>query len=216
MDVYKTIINRRTIRVFEDKKIPKEKLEKLVNAARMAPSASNLQPLEYLVVNNKKLCNQVFKNVTFGGGVEKLQTKEKRPAAYILILANKKIRESGFEHDVGLAVENIVLSAWEEAIGACIMGAVNREGLAEILKVPSYYSPEAGKVLAKRGSYSPKEGKVLAKRGSYFIDLVVALGYSAEKPKVVDAENVSYQRSKENILYVPKRPLSKILHWNKF
>jgi len=188
MDVYETIIKRRTIRVFKDKKIPKEKLEKLVKAARMAPSANNLQPLEYLVVDDEMLCEKVFENVTFGGEAGELQTKEKRPVAYILILVNKQIRESRFEHDVGLAAANIVLAAWEEGIGGCIVGAVDREELAKLLKIPSHY----------------------------FIDLVIALGYSAEKSKAVDAEDVSYKRDEKGVLYVPKRPLSKILHWNEF
>jgi nitroreductase len=187
MEVYKAILKRRTIRIFKNKKISKKTLEKLVNAARLAPSARNLQPLEYLVVNDPKLCDLIFENVYFGGEVEKLRKKENRPVAYILVLVNKKIRNSGFEHDVGLAVGNIVLAAFEKGIGCCILGAIEREKIKKIFRIPK----------------------------NYYLDLVVALGYPAEKPVLEEGEG-KYWRDEKEVLHVPKRPLDKILHWNKF
>jgi nitroreductase len=187
MDVYKAILKRRTIRIFKNKKIPKRILVKLVNAGRLAPSARNLQPIEYLVIEKPELCDLVFENVYFGGEVEKLRKKENRPVAYILVLVNKKIRPKNFEHDVGLAVENIVLAALEKGIGACIMGAIEREKLKKIFKIPK----------------------------NYYLDLVLALGYPAEKPVLEEGEG-KYWRDEKGILHVPKKPLEKILHWNEF
>lgn len=187
MKVYQAILKRRTIRIFKDKKIPKKILELLVNAARLAPSARNLQPLEYLVVNDSKLCDLVFENVYFGGETDKLRKKENRPTAYILILVNKKIRQKEFEHDVGLAAQNIVLAALEKGIGSCIMRAFEEEKLMKILKIPK----------------------------KYFLDLIIALGYPAEKPKIVEGKWRKYWRDKKGVLHVPKRKLKEILHWNK-
>lgn len=186
MKIYQLILKRRTIRIFKNKKIPRKILEKLVNAARLAPSARNLQPLEYLVVDDEKLCDRIFENVYFGGQVEKLRTKENRPVAYILVLVNKNIKPERFEHDVGLAIENIVLTAWEEGIGACIMGAIEREKISKIFNLPSHY----------------------------YLDLVIALGYLAEKP-VIEEKYGHYWRDEKGILHVPKRSLKEILHWNK-
>ncbi len=188
MTVYKTILGRRTIRLFRNKKIPVKILEKLVNAGRLAPSAKNLQPLEYLIINNEKLCDKVFKNVSFGGETEKLRKKDNRPVAYIFVLVNKKIRSDYFEHDVGLAIENIALSAYEEGIGCCIMGAIDREKLAEIFNIPS----------------------------DYFLDLIVALGFPAEKPRIEEGKTGHPWRDERGVLHVPKKPLNEILHWNKF
>ncbi len=186
MRVYQAILKRRTIRLFKPKKIPKRILKKLINAARLAPSARNLQPLEYLVVDDENLCDKIFENVHFGGKIEKLRKKENRPVAYILVLVNKKIKENNFEHDVGLAVENIVLTAWEEGIGCCIMGAIEREKISQIFNLPSHY----------------------------YLDLVIALGYPAEKP-VVEEGRGEYWRNEKGTLHVPKRSLKEILHWNK-
>lgn len=187
MSVYKTILQRRTIRIFKPIKIKKNILKKLINAARFAPSARNLQPLEYLVVDEKELCQKIFENVKFGGEVEKLQSKEKKPKAYILVLVNLNVKDKRFEVDVGLAVQNIVLTAWEERIGCCIMGAIERENLMNIFKIPP----------------------------NYHLELVIALGYPAEKPKAEEGYR-PYWRDEKGVLHVPKRKLEEILHWNKF
>ena len=187
MDVYRAILKRRTIRIFKDKKIPKGILKRLANAGRLAPSARNLQPLEYLVINDSKLCDLVLENVYFGGQVEKLRGKENGPVAYILVLVNKKIRQREFEHDVGLAAGNIVLAAFEKGIGSCIMRAFERGKLVKILKIPK----------------------------KYFLDLIIALGFPAEKPKVFEGKLKKYWRNKKGVLYVPKRKLREILHYNK-
>lgn len=186
MNVYTATIKRRTIRLFKSKKISKKILEKLINSARLAPSTRNLQPLEYLIVDDEKLCEKIFENVYFGGETQKLRTKENRPVAYILVLVNKNIKSEKFEHDVGLAVENIVLVAWEERIGACIMGAIERDKISKIFNLPSHY----------------------------YLDLVIALGYPAEKP-VIGERGEKYWRDEKGILHVPKRSLKKILHWNQ-
>ncbi len=187
MRVYQAILKRRTIRLFKDKRISKRILKKLVNAARLAPSAKNLQPLEYLVVNDKKLCEKIFENVYFGGETERLRTEKNKPVAYILVLTNKKVAQKFSKYDAGLAVENIVLTALEEGIGCCIMGAIKREKLKKICKIPS----------------------------NYHLDLVLAFGYPAEKP-VLEKGHRKYWRDKRGILHVPKRSLKEILHWNKF
>ncbi len=187
MNIYNSILKRRTIRIFKDKKISSEILKKLINAARLAPSARNLQPLEFLAISNNILQEKVFENIIFGGETEKLRTDKNKPVAYILILVNKKVRKQGFEYDTGLAAGNIVLTAYEQGIGSCIIGAINREKLQKELNIPLFY----------------------------YIDLVVALGYPEEKPKIKKGKKGIYKRNKKQDLLVYKKPLSQVLHWNK-
>lgn len=184
--VYQTILRRRSIRLFKDKRINRRLLKKLINAGRLAPSARNLQPIEYLVVDRSDLCEKIFENVKFGGEVERLRKKENQPVAYILVLINKNIREEGFEHDVGLALENIILSACEEGIGACILGAIERENIVEIFNLPK----------------------------NYYLDLILALGWPAERPVKEEGWGRIW-RDERGILHIPKRRLEEILHWNK-
>ena len=59
MNIYDAILKRPCIQV-RTAPVAEETLRKLVNAARLAPQARNLQPLKYLVVNDAKLLDAVF------------------------------------------------------------------------------------------------------------------------------------------------------------
>ncbi|MEE9583659.1 MAG: nitroreductase family protein, partial [Dehalococcoidales bacterium] len=60
MDVYETVIKRRSIREFKDTPVAYDVLEKCVNAARLAPTAANYQLCEYIVIDDEQLLPQVF------------------------------------------------------------------------------------------------------------------------------------------------------------
>ncbi|GAG75930.1 unnamed protein product, partial [marine sediment metagenome] len=59
MSLYEVIISRRSIRQFQPEPIPREDLERMINAARLAPSAANLQPLEFVAVESKKYAKNI-------------------------------------------------------------------------------------------------------------------------------------------------------------
>ena len=67
MELYKKIISRRTIRKFSQEKIDQGILKRLVNAGRLAPSAANLQPLKYIVVDDKDIKEEIFPNLAWAG-----------------------------------------------------------------------------------------------------------------------------------------------------
>ena len=190
MDVYKAILLRRSIRRFQQKPIKLELLKKFVNAARLAPSAANLQPLEYFVINDKELCPKVFETLGWAAYIKPTwaPSKEERPTAYIIPLV-RDTSNKWYPRDVSLASENIVLAAEEEDIGSCIMCKVDRDKLKEILKVPN----------------------------EMIVDSVIALGYKAEKSIVEDFKgSIKYWRDENEVLHVPKRKLEDIIHINKF
>jgi len=189
MSTYDLMIKRRTIRKFKQEQIPFEILEKCVNAARLAPSAANLQPLEFVIVDDPDVMKKIFPFFKWAGYiVPKGNPKEnERPVAYIAILADKEKSPRWYHYDVGLAAENIVLTALENGIGACIVGALDRDKVREILKVPSHL----------------------------YVDQVIALGYPAEEPVVEDLkDSVEYWKDENGVLHVPKKKLNKILHRN--
>lgn len=190
MDVESAIIGRRSIRRFKQIPIPLEFLKKLVNAARLAPSGANLQPLEYIVINDQKLCDKIFPALRWAGYIkpEWKPDKEERPTAYIVILVKKGISQFS-DIDVGLAAENIMILAYSYGIGSCMLGNIDRDFLRDILNIP----PE------------------------YHIHSVIALGFPAEKSVAEDAEDsIRYWRDKDGVMHVPKRKLENILHINRF
>ncbi|RLF26432.1 MAG: nitroreductase [Thermoplasmata archaeon] len=197
MEVYRAILSRRSIRRFQQRPIPVEILKKLVNAARVAPSAANLQPLEYFVVTDEKLCSDVFSTIRWAGHIKPrwMPDKNERPVAYIIILVREEIytREQisiDYKRDVGLAAENIMLAAEGENIGSCMICSFDRAKVRKILGVPE----------------------------TLLVDSIIALGYKAEKSVIEDMQNgsIRYWRDRRNVMHVPKRRLDDILHINGF
>lgn len=194
MKIYNAIISRRTIRKFQQKPIKLSILKRIVNAGRLAPSAGNLQPLEYVIAVDDALRERIFPNVRWAAYIapEGNPKNNERPVAYIIILVNKEISfGSFFKYDVGASVENITLAALEEGIGCCWIGSFNRKKIENILKIPEQYSA----------------------------DLVLALGYPLENPEYYDIEegkSIKYHKDTSGVLHVPKRKIADITHIDYF
>jgi len=189
--VYDLILKRRTIRRFKQQKIDDALLKKIINAGRLAPSGANLQPLEFIVVNDPELVELVFPKVKWAGYIAPAgdPPEGSRPVAYIIVLINTAIKPRHGEVDAAAAIENMILTALDDGIGSCWMGAIDREQLRMMLSIP------------------PK----------YDIDSVLALGYPDESPVIEDMENsIRYWKDEKGVLHVPKRKLDDIIHLNRF
>lgn len=190
LKVYDTILSRRSIRRYKQKPIKFELLKKFVNAARLAPSGANLQPLEFLIVQDRNLCAQIFETIGWAGYIKPKWTPkpEERPTAYIIIIVNN-MSNPWYQRDVGLASANIILAAEEEGIGSCILCKIDKGKIKKILSIPS--------------------GKD--------VDSVISLGYKDEEPTVEELkDSVEYWRDENQILHVPKRKLEDIIHVDGF
>jgi nitroreductase len=186
---YEKIRKRRTIRKYLQKAVPEEALLKCVDAARLSPSGRNRQPLRYVIVNDPKLLKQVFTTLSWATDLpDYYPTDEDMPRAYIVILLDKNAATP--IHDASIAAMSISMVAYDEGLGSCILGSVDKEKLKKILKVP--------------------EGLAVA--------LVVALGYSAENPMVEPVKDgaTNYWLDKNGVLHVPKRDLKNISRWNSY
>lgn len=188
--IYEKIKSRRTIRKYLQKDVPQEVLLRCVDAARLSPSGANRQLLKYIIVNDQKLAKEVFSMLKWAGYLPGYQPGENEmPRAYIVMLLDKAISEN-FGHDAGIAAMSISMVAFDEGLGSCILGSVNREKLKGILKVPDGFD----------------------------IILVVALGYPAENPvaDVVKDGDIKYWLDESGVLHVPKRNLEEIVKWNRY
>ena len=189
--IYRTIVARRTIRKFRPDPVPRELLERLADAGRLAPSAANLQPLEFVVVDAQGPRAEIFPCLKWAAYIAPAGDPKpgEEPTAYIITLANTQIREKMFEYDLGAAMENMTLVALEEGVGSCWMLSIDRDKLRAILGIPEHYR----------------------------IDSVLALGYPAEEPAAeVLGESIRYWKDEKGRLHVPKRPLASVTHFNRF
>lgn len=191
MKLYEVLLSRRSIRQFKPQPISMEILEKLVNAARLAPSAANLQPLEFVVVDEEEVRKKIFSCLRWAAYIAPQGDPRPghEPRAYIIILVNTELKEKGYEYDAGAAIGNMILAAWEQGIGSCWLLSVERNKIQDVLEIPKTHK----------------------------IDSVLALGYPDEEPLVeIMEDSVKYWKDSTGRLHVPKRKLEDIIHFNKF
>lgn len=191
MNIETLILSRRTIRRFLKKPIPPGILDRLIEAARLAPSAANRQPCEFLVVDDPARAAQVFPLVSWAGYIAPAGTPAdgERPVAYILIVVNRQKTPDVAVHDAAAAAMNMIYTGLANGIGACWMAAIDRRSLKKLLSIPDHCD----------------------------LDSLLALGYPAEMPVVETmTDSIKYWKDAAGLLHVPKRALGDILHRNAY
>lgn len=186
MELLKT---RRTYRRFAQKEISQEILDEILEAARLASSAANKQPLSYIVVRNPKDVEEVFSYTKWAGYLppEDGQPKEdERPVMFIAVVENLDINKN-CDTDAGLAISNMTLAAWNRGVGSCMIGACNKEMLSNL--------------------FGLTENQVL--------HTVVAFGYPTHESRVADMEEnqFRYYLDDKRDYVVPKRKLSDVVRY---
>lgn len=179
--------NRSCRRYKEEKRIERETLMELVDLARLTPSARNMQPLKYFLSWEPETNAKIFQCLGWAKYLKERgdPAEGERPAAYIVILGDKKIT-TDFWCDHGITSQTILLGAIEKGLRGCIIGSIDRDRLREILKIDS----------------------------SLEILLVLALGEPKEEiviETVKEDGDVKYWRDGKGIHHVPKRPLKEII-----
>lgn len=139
-DLFDIIKTRRAIRAYvEGKKIPDEHLKLILEAGIWAPSGSNIQPWEFILVNDDKNVMKV-KMLTPG--------MFSTPSTIIILCVNKqrsakggKMGDSMAIMDLSMAAQNMMLMAHCLGIGSCPILSFSKEGLKELLDIPEHIEP---------------------------------------------------------------------------
>jgi nitroreductase len=133
MSLIDLILSRRSIRKYENKKIPKDVLKQILESGRQAPSAINRQPIHFVIVNDqnilKNLCNLISHWV--------------KPAPLVIVgCADSKttLPEKWAIVDATIAMENMVIAAWSLGIGSCWIGGCDERKFKELLKIPDRWN----------------------------------------------------------------------------
>lgn len=134
MDLFEAIQSRRSIRNYQDKPVEDEKLQQILNAARLAPSARNRQEWQFVVIRDterRKELSLAAKNQSFvaeapvvigccGEGTDYVMTSGH--PAYLI--------------DLAIAIDHMTLAATALGLGTCWIGAFYQEQVKRILKIP--------------------------------------------------------------------------------
>lgn len=181
------IDNRSCRRFHQDTPISSETLKELVELARFAPSGGNIQPLKYFLSDTEESNGLIFPHLGWAGYFPDWHgpVEGERPAAYIVILLDKKLKENpGCDH--GIAAQTILLGAREKGLGGCIIGNVKRAELQASLELPSRFD-----ILLVLALGVPKETVVIEQLG--------------------DFGDIRYYRGPDGVHHVPKRPLEELI-----
>ena len=185
------VIKNRSYRGFDESvKITRQQLEELVDCARLAPAAQNIQPLKYYLSCDSDT-NGIIQPLTRWAGAlpdHNLPYEGHRPTAFIVICFDKTIggeEPAKFMKDVGICAQTIMLAAAYQDINGCMIGAFSAEKVAQALSLPSHLHPV----------------------------LILALGKGDEDIKIVEVQNCAtkYYRDANDTHYVPKRSLAEEL-----
>lgn len=125
MDTSQAILSRASVREYTDKPVPRELLEKLVDAGRMAPSARAVEPWEFVVITDRAKIDKIASIAPNGRFLNSAQ------AAIIIICAETKY----FIEDGCAATENILLQAVDLGIGACWIAGDKKPYAENILRM---------------------------------------------------------------------------------
>ncbi|MCX7918253.1 MAG: nitroreductase family protein [bacterium] len=164
MDAIEALKTRRSIRKYLDRPVSKELIEQLVDVGRLAATANNLQPWEFVVVTDANMRQQLADITEYGKFIK---------IAPVCILVFSKDTKY-FLEDGSAATQNILVAARALGLGSCW-------------------------VAGDKKPYADKIRELLGVPTGYKLISLIAIGYPAETP---EAKN--------------KRPLSSVIHWEKF
>ena len=129
MSFLDVILNRRSIRRYENKEIPKEVLDQILEAGRHSPSAVNRQPYRFVVVTDSKLKKEAKGLLS--------RFLEKAPVVVVGCANHKSLLTGKWAIiDTTIALENMVLAAWSLGVGSCWIGSFNEQKIKELLNIP--------------------------------------------------------------------------------
>jgi nitroreductase len=138
MEFYEVVKNRRSFRFYKPEMPEKEKIERILDAARLAPTWANKQGIHYIIVQEPKNIKAVWKAI-------EQETKFSNAPMFIvgIITVNGSgVNKSGEKYygvDFGICFEHLILAATAEGLATCWIGWFNEERIKKILKIPKKY-----------------------------------------------------------------------------
>ena len=187
MKVSDAISLRRTIRKFKNEAIDKKLIIDIINGARVSPSAGNMQSLKYSIIDSEEERKAMFPLIKYAGYINDWNPDfSETPASFIAVLNDTDIRKAGAltECDCGIAMMAISLMAVEKGLDTCILGAIDRKRIAEVLNINSKYE----------------------------LMYLIGIGKSDQKSEQYDcSDNVKYTMDTDGNFNVPKRTLNDVI-----
>lgn len=141
MDLWEALKTRRSVRSYKTDPVPREKVERVLEAARIAPSAANRQPWHFFVVTDAGK----------RAALKEAYGKEWCSSAPVVIVACARPKDAwkrsdGVNYafvDVAIAFDHLILAACAEGLGTCWVGAFKPAELRRVMNLPADLEPVA-------------------------------------------------------------------------
>ncbi|MCK5392164.1 MAG: nitroreductase family protein [Deltaproteobacteria bacterium] len=127
MEVFKCVSTLSSIRSYIKKEVPDEIIMEVLEAGRLAPSAHNDQPWQFILVRDKSRLSDMKKYCLSGGFISQVDF-----AVVVVTDPSSKWHEI----DSTRAVQNMALTAWSNKLGTCWIGRLEKKGLMDFLNIP--------------------------------------------------------------------------------
>jgi nitroreductase len=143
LDVFEAIMKRRSIRAYASEEVSEEEVERLIEAARWAPSAGNIQPWEFVIVKNAETKRRL-------AGAALNQTFIQEAPVVIVVCADVGRSSWGYGsrgaslyclQDTAAATENMLLAATALGLSTCWVGAFHEDEVAKVINTPRNVRP---------------------------------------------------------------------------
>jgi len=146
MDIWQVFKKRHSVRNFDSKKdVSNDLIEKIIEAAKTAPSAGGLYPTDFIIVRDQKTKEQIAKAalrqdfVAQAPVVIVVVSDVEKTASYY----GERGRNLYVIQDAAAATENLILAATALGLGTCWVGAFDEEEIRKILKLKRDFRPLA-------------------------------------------------------------------------
>lgn len=127
MDVFDCVSSLSSVRNFIDRDVPDDIIMKVMESGRLAPSAHNDQPWEFIVVKDKKILKKLEQFCISGRFVSE--------AGFAVVILTDK-SSKWFQIDSTRAAQNMALTAWSLDLGTCWIGRLDTDGIISLLNIP--------------------------------------------------------------------------------
>ncbi len=140
MELMQLLTTRRTYRRFAQKPVPQPVVDDIIDALRLSSSGMNRQAARLLIIEKPADIVNANKLVKWAGALPpELGTPkaDELPTLFVALLLDTSIAPNA-DVDMGIAMANMTLAAWNHGVGSCIMGAIDRPALTEFFALPEH------------------------------------------------------------------------------
>ncbi len=190
MSIMESLVTRRTYRRFDQRPVPQDVVEDMIEAVRLSSCGANRQAVRLVIIQKPEDVARVQPLVKWAAYLPPEQgtpKPEELPTLFVAVVQDTAI-PGDLATDTGIALANLTLAAWDKGVGSCIMGAIDRPRLSEMMGL--------------------SDGMVLHS--------MVALGYPSHTSRVVpmtEQTGVKYYLDEERNYCVPKRSAEEIARY---